>query len=394
MGEKENAEAHAENEGCEVSAVDAGHRMHSFDVEEEPGKCKTRVSASDIAPNQPVDNGRKWHTISHYRCEIAKGPPRMDRLTSLEVFVRVHQEGSISAAARALHMSQTMATKHLAGLEARLGAQLMHRSTRRITLTEAGRRYLESAERILADLEESESQVTRDHLKVQGLLRINAPVSFGIRSLAPALADFSARYPDVTIDLGLNDRYVDLVEEGWDLAIRIGNLPSSALIARRLAPCETILCASPRYLEENGHPRTVAGLETHNCLGYTLSRSIGVDTWAFGRTGKVKTRIKGTLRANNGDALLAAAAAGLGIIIVPRFLAAEALATGRVVEVTLDEPSPELGGIYAVYPAERRPPAKVRAFIDFMAARMANDKVPEVPGKRAKVTGAVRAKRL
>lgn len=308
----------------------------------------------------------------------------MDRLTSLEVFVRVHQEGSISAAARALHMSQTMATKHLTALEARLGARLLHRSTRRVTLTEIGRRYLDTAERVLADIQESETEVTAAHLSVQGLLRINAPVSFGIRSLAPLLAEFSQLYPEVTVDLGLNDRYVDLAEEGWDVAIRIGTLPSSALIARRLAPCQTILCASPGYLERYGTPATVKDLATHNCLGYTLSRSIGADTWVFGEGGKIKIRIKGTLRANSGDALLAAAAAGLGLIILPRFLAAEALAAGRVVEVNLSEPSPEIGGIYAVYPSDRRPPAKVRAFVDFMAARMAKEGA--TPGRRSKPT--------
>ncbi len=305
----------------------------------------------------------------------------MDRLTSLEVFVRVNQEGSISAAARAMRMSQTMATKHLAALEARLGAALLHRSTRRISLTETGRRFLESAERILGDLEESEAQVTAEHVRVEGLLRINAPVSFGIRRLAPLIAEFSTRYPGVTVDLGLNDRYVDLVEEGWDIAIRIGTLPSSALIARRLAPCETIICASPAYLAAHGTPKTVTDLATHNCLGYTLARSLSDDIWVFGKTGKVRVRIKGTLRANNGDALVAAAAAGLGLIFIPRFIAAGELATGRLVEVALDEPCPELGGIYAVHPAGRRAPAKVRAFIDFIAARLAGEVTP--PAARA-----------
>jgi DNA-binding transcriptional LysR family regulator len=205
------------------------------------------------------------------------------------------------------------------------------------------------------------------------MLRINAPVSFGTRQIAPLLAEFAARYPRTSVELGLNDRLVDLAEEGWDLAIRIGNLSDSSLIARRIAPCRIVVCAAPSYLEARGIPPTVSSLSAHNCLGYTLSQRTPVDRWAFGARGEVSVRVSGNLRANNGDALLAGALAGQGIIHQPSFIVADDLRAGRLVALTLDHPNVELGGIYAVYLPDRHPPAKVRAFIDFIAARFAPD---------------------
>jgi DNA-binding transcriptional LysR family regulator len=184
----------------------------------------------------------------------------LDRLTSLQVFVKVAGLGSLTAAAQALAMSQTMATKHMAALEGRLGVKLLHRTTRRLTLTEAGRRYLEAAERVLAEVEEADAAVAADTLEVRGTLRLNAPVSFGIRQIAPLLPQLTQRHPALTIDLGLNDRYVDLIEEGWDLVIRIGELKSSSLIARKLAPCSVALCAAPSYLEDRVDRRCGAGI--------------------------------------------------------------------------------------------------------------------------------------
>jgi len=303
----------------------------------------------------------------------------LDRLTGLEVFAKVAAAGSLSAAARALGMSQTMVTKHIAALEARLGAKLFHRTTRRLSITEAGRGYLESSERILAEIEAADAAVAADRVEPKGMLRINAPVSFGTRQIAPLLAEFAARYPRTTVELGLNDRLVDLAEEGWDLAIRIGNLSDSSLIARRIAPCRIVVCAAPSYLEARGIPQTVSSLAAHNCLGYTLSLRTPVDRWVFGARGEVGVRVSGNLRANNGDALLAAALAGQGIIHQPSFIVADDLGAGRLVALTLDQPNVELGGIYAVYLPDRHPPAKVRAFIDFIASRFA----PEPPWDRA-----------
>lgn len=302
----------------------------------------------------------------------------LDRLTGLEVFAKVAAAGSFSAAARAMGMSQTMVTKHIAALETRLGAKLFHRTTRRLSITEARRSYLESSERILAEVEAADAAVAADRVEPRGLLRLNAPVSFGTRQIAPLLSEFAERHPLVTVELGLNDRRVDLAEEGWDIAIRIGNLSNSSLIARRIAPCRIVVCAAPSYLKARGTPLTVSSLAAHNCLGYTLSQRTPVDRWVFGARADVGVQISGNLRANNGDALRAAALAGQGIIHQPTFIVADDLRAGRLVALTLDQPTIELGGIYAVFPPDRHPPAKVRAFIDFIASHFA----PEPPWDR------------
>jgi DNA-binding transcriptional LysR family regulator len=302
----------------------------------------------------------------------------LDRLTGLEVFAKVAAAGSFSAAGRALGLSQTMVTKHIAALEQRLGAKLLHRSTRRLSLTDAGRNYLEASERILADMSAADAAVAAERVEPRGILRLNVPVSFGERQVAPLLADFAAAHPQVSVELGLNDRLVDLAEEGWDLAIRIGTLSDSSLIARRIAPCRTLVCAAPSYLKARGVPRDVASLAQHNCLGYTLSQIAGVDRWTFGAKNDVVVKVTGNLRANNGDALRAAAIAGQGIIYQPAFVVVDELRSGELVALTLDQPTVQFGGIYAVYLPDRNPAAKVRAFIDFMAGRFA----PEPPWER------------
>jgi DNA-binding transcriptional LysR family regulator len=296
----------------------------------------------------------------------------------MEVFAKVAAAGSLSAAARAMGMSQTMVTKHIAALETRLGAKLFHRTTRRLSITEVGRSYLESSERILAEMEAADAAVAADRVEPRGLLRLNAPVSFGTRQIAPLLAEFAERHPLITVELGLNDRLVDLAEEGWDLAIRIGNLSNSSLIARRIASCHIVVCAAPSYLKTRGAPRRVADLAAHNCLGYTLAQRTPVDRWEFGLRGDKNVRISGNLRANNGDALRAAAIAGQGLICQPTFIVADDIRAGRLIALTLDQPAAELGGIYAVFLPDRHAPAKVRAFIDFIAGRFA----PEPPWDR------------
>jgi DNA-binding transcriptional LysR family regulator len=301
----------------------------------------------------------------------------LDRLTGLEVFSKVATSGSLSSAARAMGMSQTMVTKHIAALEARLGIKLFHRTTRRLSITEAGRSYLESSGRILQEIEAADAAIAADRIEPRGLLRLNAPVSFGTLQIAPLLPEFSARYPLVTVELGLNDRLVDLAEEGWDLAIRIGTLSSSSLIARRIAPCRILVCAAPSYLKARGIPRTVASLAEHNCLGYTLSQRPAYQ-WVFGARADVSVKVSGNLRANNGDALRAAAIAGQGVIHQPSFIVADDIRAGTLVALTLDQPTVDLGGIYAVFLPVRHPPAKVRAFIDFIAARF----TPEPPWDR------------
>jgi DNA-binding transcriptional LysR family regulator len=302
----------------------------------------------------------------------------LDRLTGLEVFVKVAALGSLSAAGRALGMSQTMVTKHIAALEARLGAKLFHRSTRRLSITEAGRNYLEASERILGDIEAADAAVAADRVEPRGVLHLNVPVAFGTRQIAPLLSEFAQRYPLVTVELGLNDRLVDLADEGWDLAIRIGSLSNSSLIARRIAPCRTVVCAAPSYLAARGRPRAASSLAEHNCLGYTLSNVTGVDRWVFGPKGNVVVSVSGNLRANNGEALRAAAIAGHGLAYLPTFIVADDLRAGTLVALDLDHPTVEFGGIYAVFLPDRHPAAKVRAFIDFIAHRFA----PEPPWDR------------
>jgi DNA-binding transcriptional LysR family regulator len=297
----------------------------------------------------------------------------LDRVTGMQVFARVASLGSLSAAARALSMSQTMATKHIAALEARLGVKLLHRTTRRLTLTEAGRNYLDAAERILADLDEADAAAAAETIYVRGTLRLNVPVSFGYSQIAPLIPEFCKSHPALTIELGLNDRHVDLIEEGWDLVIRIGDMADSDLIARRIAACSMVVCAAPSYLEGHGVPETVAELAEHNCLQYTLSRMSGADTWIFGSDRKKLVSVAGSLKANNGDALVAAAIAGQGIIYQPAFLVSREIAAGLLTPITLDHPPMQLDGIFAAYPAQRRPPAKVRAFIDYLVAQFGSN---------------------
>lgn len=294
----------------------------------------------------------------------------LDRLTSLRVFIDVAGTGSLSGAARALNMSQTMATKHIAALEQHLGVKLFHRSTRRLSLTEAGRNYLESSERILGELDAADSAVSADRFEPRGTLRVSAPVSFGTRQIAPLIDEFTRRHPYLSVELGLNDRLVDLAEEGWDLAVRIGTLENSSLIARKLAACRTVVAASRGYLKAHGTPKKAAELSKHNCLGYTLSRITGVGSWPFGPKGETRIQVSGNFCSNNGDALRAAAVAGQGIIYQPTFVVADDLRAGTLVSLRLDKPPFEFGGIHAVYLPDRNPPAKLRAFIDFLVERL------------------------
>lgn len=291
----------------------------------------------------------------------------MDRITSMRVLVRAASTGSLSAAARHLGMSPAMATKHVNALEARFGVKLFHRTTRRLTLTEAGRNYLEACQRILPEIDEAEAAATSQRIRASGLLRMNVPVSFGIRFIAPLIPDFSHRHPQVTVELGLSDAQLDLISGNWDLAIRIGRLADSPLQSRRLGNTCMLVCAAPEYLDQRGVPRTVGELAQHNCLSYTLSAMQDSRQWAFGTLGEVRVSINGDLLANNGDALLAAAIAGQGIIYQPHFIVRDAVERGELVVLELDKPVVELGGIHVLYPPDRRPPAKVRVMIDYLA---------------------------
>ena len=291
----------------------------------------------------------------------------VDRITSMRVFVRATSAGSLSAAARHQGMSPAMATKHVDALEAHLGVKLFHRSTRRLTLTDAGNHYLEACQRILADIDETEAGIASQRIEASGLLRLNVPLTFGIHYIAPLLYEFSRRHPAVKVELGLSDSQVDLIDGGWDMAVRIGRLGDSALQARKLGDVPMALCAAPTYLDARGVPRRVADLAQHNCLTYSLSTSTGAQEWPFGRNGEVRTKVDGDLLANNGEALLAAAVQGQGLIYQPLFIVVEALRRGELVLLELDQPTLTIDGIYILYPPDRRPPAKVRVMIDFLA---------------------------
>lgn len=290
----------------------------------------------------------------------------MDRVTSMRVFQHAASEASLSSAARHLGMSPAMATKHVNALEARLGVKLLHRSTRRLTLTEAGSHYLEACQRILAEIDEAEAAARSQRIKASGLLRLNLPLSFGYRFIAPLMPGFSRRHPEVSVELGLSDAELDLIAGNWDLAVRIGALADSPLQARRLGDSAMLVCAAPAYLDQRGVPRRVAELTQHNCLSYTLSAKQGRRHWSFGAAGEHRVAVQGNLAANNGDALLAAAVRGQGIIYQPEFIVGEALARGELVALALDKPPVELGGIHVLYPPDRRPPAKVRAMVDYL----------------------------
>jgi DNA-binding transcriptional LysR family regulator len=295
----------------------------------------------------------------------------LDRITGMQVFARAAKAGSLSAAARQLGLSAAMATKHLDAIEKRLGVQLFHRTTRKLNLTEPGRQYLQSLARLLPAFEEAEAMIASQRVEATGTLRLNVPVPFGVHYIAPLMHAFTQQHPNVTVDLGLNDRNVDLVDEGWDLAIRVGRLKDSRLVARKLADSAMLISAAPAYWSRNGHPRKLQELRNHNCLGFTVPSFVGPDEWLFGRDREVRLPIKGSLRTNSGDALLAAAVAGLGVIYTPDFVIATAIRRGELAPIALDVPTGELGGIHILYALDHSPPAKARAMIDFLVAAFA-----------------------
>ena len=292
----------------------------------------------------------------------------LDRITGMQVFSRAAHAGSLSAAARQLSLSPGMATKHLDALEDRLGVRLFHRSTRKLSLTEPGQQYLEFCARLLPELEEVEAMIASQRMDATGLLRLNAPLSFGVRYVAPLIPAFTEEHPKVTVDLGLNDRVVDLMDEGWDLTIRVGPLKDSRLVARKLAESVMIVCAAPSYWAKHGRPTRCADLQNHNCLGSSISAVAQPEEWLFGKNREKRVAVKGTMRANNGDALVAAAAAGHGVLYQPAFILADAIRRSELEAVTLDAHTADLGGIHLIYAPDRSPPAKVRAMIDFLVA--------------------------
>ena len=293
----------------------------------------------------------------------------MNRLSVIESFVKVAELHSFSQAAARLNTSKSVVSRHVAALEAQLGLRLFHRTTRSLTLTEAGRGYFERVSQILLDLQDADQAVSHLQMTPRGRLKVSAPMSFGFLHLAPALADFLGEYPELEVDVTMSDRFVDLVEEGFDLAVRIGALADSSLIAKRIAPIRRVICASPRYLAAHGPPEVPQDLRAHQCL-CNSNQPGGGHEWRFTMPdGKSATvQVKGRLALNNGDALRVAALNDLGLVDIPTFIVGGDLKAGTLVSV-LDAHVPQSLALHAVYSHARHLSPKVRAFIDFLASR-------------------------
>ena len=288
-------------------------------------------------------------------------------LAAMEVFARVVEARSFSGAARRLGISKSVVSKHVTRIERTLGVRLLNRTTRRLSLTEVGAAFYERCAHIVMQAEEAELVATRSHSEPRGLLKVNVPVAFGVRHVAAALAEFSAPHPELRIDMTFNDRFVDLAEEGYDVAVRIAEHLEGGLISRRLAPIRRTVCATPEYWRRHGIPQTPAELARHNCLVYTYLHV--QDEWCFmGPDGEMRVPINGNLRVNNENALLRAALGGLGVGLLPTFIAGEDLQSGALQAVLTDYSVPATA-VYAVYLPNRHLSAKVRAFIDFFVMR-------------------------
>ena len=294
----------------------------------------------------------------------------MDRLDEIGAFAAVADARSFTQGARKLGVSAGQASKLVARLENRLGARLLNRTTRDVSLTDTGQAYLERARELLAGFDALESSV-RDQDGPSGVLKVSAPVSFGKNQLAPALLDFAAAYPAVGLDVQFSDRMVNLVEEGFDVAVRIGHLADSSLVARRLAAVRMVTCAAPGYLARAGAPQSLADLGRHECILDTNVRDATV--WRFGGAAEAQdVRVHGRLRFNGAEACVAAAVAGFGITRSPAFAAADELRAGRLTPILCNF-EPELIHVHAVYPHARHLAAKVRVFVDFLAQRYAGE---------------------
>ena len=288
----------------------------------------------------------------------------MDTIDGMRTFVAVVREGSFSGAAERLGMSPQLVSKYVAQLESRLGARLINRTTRRISITEAGQAYFERSQDVLAQIEEMESAVGDATTAARGTLRINAPMTFGTMHLTKAIAEYQCDQREVTVDLTLDDRVVDIVSEGYDMAIRIGQLRESSLVARKLAPVRLVVCGSPDYFAEHGVPESPGDLREHQCLDYTLSADAG--RWRFkGEAGTEYVSVGGRFSANNGDALRLAALAGRGLVMQPTFIVGDDIRAGRL-QLVLQDYETEPLGVYAVYAHRQYLSGKVRTFVDFL----------------------------
>ena len=293
----------------------------------------------------------------------------MDGFSTIPVFVAVVECGGFSPAARKLGVSKSAVSKRITQLEDKLGVRLLYRTTRKLSLTEAGEHYYANAVKAVAFAGEAEDAVTQLQQVPQGRLRINTPMSFGRLHIAPLIPQFLKRYPNVEVDMVMDDRVVDLVESGFDCAIRGGDLPDSTLIARKLAPLRLALCASPEYVVKYGVPKTPADLVEHDCLLFAYS----VSEWPFSADGKATSvKVSGSYQANNSEALREAVLQGVGISRIPTFVVGSDIREGRLVELLADYQMP-VKALYALFPKRQHLPAKVRVFIDFVVEQLGGD---------------------
>lgn len=291
----------------------------------------------------------------------------MDRLASMQVFVKAVELGSISAAAAELDLSSQLAGKQVRALEQGLGIKLLNRTTRRQSLTDAGRTFYERAKNILAEMEAAEALIAETRSTPRGRLRISAPITFGSHALAPEIPQYLRQHPEVTLDLSLTNRTVDLIDEGFDVVFRTGDLPDSGLMARPLAPHRLVLCAAPAYLRLAAKLRRPEDLQGHECLVFQLT-SLRTQ-WSFdGPQGRVSVPITGRFSTDSGEALRAAAVAGMGVLLQPQELVAEEIQAGRLVRL-LPAYEPVARPLHALYAPDRRMTPKLRSFLDFAVER-------------------------
>lgn len=295
----------------------------------------------------------------------------MDTVMAMRAFVAVVQSRGFTRAAEQMQLSPQLVSKYVAQLEDHLGARLLQRTTRKVSLTEAGAVYFERCQQVLADIEDMENALDTMATQVKGVLRLSAPMSFGARHLVQALVGFRDTYPDVEIDLHLNDRRVDLVEEGFDLVLRIGRLKDSALVAKRLAPIRLVHCASPQYLATKGVPSSPEDLLSHQYLGYHYMDAATFQGAASPLV-KIFPKLKSVFRANNGDVLAQAAIWGQGIALLPTFIVGCELAEQKLQRVLMDYEPPEIG-LYAVYAHRRHLSSKVQCFVNYLCDYFAGD---------------------
>lgn len=297
-------------------------------------------------------------------------------MTDLDIFVAVAEAGSFTGAAEALNSTVASTSRRIRGLEQRLGSRLFNRTTRRVSLTEAGEIYYQQVRRMLNELRDTEERLSELAAEPRGQLRITAPLSYGVSRLGPLVASFAARHSGLQIQLQLDDRRVDIVDAGHDLALRIGQLLDSSLVARPIADIPLFICASPRYLDRHGTPRRPSDLPAHNCLHYN---NVSLrEEWRLRETGATRSiAVKGSFCSNNGDVLCQAATEGLGIALLPDFIVERRIAEGRLVRILVGfEPRPLT--LYALYPSRHFVPGKIKLFLDFLAGALGPE--PGGPG--------------